>query len=293
MPTIAQRTAAVLLAVLAAGGAARATPIAPFVLRTPGMVELKYSGYLARSNDTGSAGVREASFAAGYLTGIHELGNPSRQLWYTGKDNQSISFLMYGAADALALPGPGPFGNQVYGAGCTHAAFGCDGKIHLDFYIDQLAGGSNPGFGLGGIKAAQRQGFDRLAGITDGELLMRWEFTAGLAGSQPSIPGVTLYQHLSGLSSPAAGYGNFLARCAGGPACRYFSTGAQQAGADFFGATLMSSLLSLSAIGQNGWVTRLTGPVIAQVALPQPSGAWLLPLGLLALHAARRRQRGA
>lgn len=292
MPTNIYRSAAVLLAVLAAAGPARATPIAPFVLHTPGLVEIKYSGYLARSGDSvaGGSGVREASFAAGYVTGIHELGNPSNQLWHTGKDNQTISFMMYGAGDAMALPGPGPYGNQVYGTGCTNAAFGCDGKIHLDFYLDQLAGGTNPGFGVGGIKASQRQAFDRLGGMTDGELLMRWEFTPGLVGALPSV---TLYQHLSGLGSPGAGYGSYLASCVGGPGCAYFRTGAQQAGADFYGTNVMTSLLALSAIGQNGWVTRLSGPVIAQVGLAQPSGAWLLPLGLLALLAARRRQRGA
>ncbi|MCE3263011.1 MAG: hypothetical protein K0R43_2090 [Pseudoduganella sp.] len=292
MPTFAFRAAAALLATLAGAGPAAASPLAPFVLRTPGMVEIKYSGYLARSSDSGGSGIAESSFGAGYLTGIYEQDHPTRQLWRSGQDNQSISFMMYGAATALVLPGPGPFGNQVHGTGCTNAAFGCDGKIHLDFYLDKLVGGSNPGFGVGGIKTSQRQGFDRLGGFTDGQLLMRWEFVPGLVAAASNGPSVTLYQQLSGITSPSAGYGSYLARCAGGPACAYFRTGSQQAGADFFGSSAMASLLAMSAIGQNGWSTRLTAPVVAQVALPLPTGAWLFPLGLGALLAVHRRQRG-
>lgn len=291
MPSTVHRAAA-LFASLALAGPACATPLAPFVLRTPGMVEIKYSGYLARSADRGGSGIAETSFGAGYMTSISELGNPTRQLWRSGQDNQTISFMMYGAGDAIVLPGAGAFGNQVLGAGCTHAAFGCDGKIHLDFYLDQLVGGSNPGFGVSGVKAAQRQGFDRLAGFTDGQLLMRWEFVPGLVATAAGAPSVTLYQQLAGVTSPAAGYGSYLARCAGGPACQYFRTGSQQAGADFYGTSTMSALLALSAIGQNGWRTRLSDPVVAQVALPLPSAAWLCALGLGALLAARRRQRG-
>lgn len=290
MPTFAPRAAALLTALLLAGPAG-ANPLAPFVLRTPGMVEIKYSGYLARSTDSGGPGIRETSFGAGYMTSISALDNPGHLLWHTGQDNQSISFMMYGAGDALAIAGQGAYGNQVLGTGCTHAAFGCDGKIHLDFYLDKLVGGTNPGFGIGGIKASQRQGFDRLGGITDGELLMQWEFVPGLLATSAGAPAVTLYQQLSGLASPSPGYGSYLARCVGGPACQFFRNGSQQAGADFYGTNTMTSLLALSALGQNGWTTRLSDPVIAQVALTQPGAAWLFALGLGALCAARRRQR--
>lgn len=291
MPKIVLHAAA-LIASLALCAAACATPLAPFVLRTPGMVEIKYSGYLARSTDSGG-GIREASFAAGYMTSISELGNPANQFWRSGQDNQSISFMMYGAGDAMTIPGPGPFGNQVLGTGCTNTAFGCDGKIHLDFYLDRLTGGTNPGFGIGGIKASQRQGFDRLGGMTDGELLMRWEFVPGLLVPLAAAagPSVTLYQHLNGMTSPSSGYGSYLARCVSGIACQYFRTGSQQAGADFYGTNTMTPLLALSAIGQNGWTTRLSDPVIAQVALAQPSAGWLMPLGLGILLGLRRRQR--
>jgi hypothetical protein len=284
----------VLLSVILIAGPAGATALAPFVLRTPGAVEIKFSGYLARSGDTGSGpGIREASFGAGYMTSIHELGNPARLLWRNGQDNQSISYMLYGGADAAALPLPGMPAHQVLGTGCTHLSFGCDGKIHLDFYLDKLVGGSNPGFGIGGVKATQRQGFDRLGGITDGALLMRWEFVPGLSPSAPGGSPVTLYQQLNGVASPAAGFGSFLARCAGGPACVYFSNGMQQAGADFYGTNTMTSLLALTAIGQNGWTTRVSDPVLAQVTLDLPATSCLLPLGagLMALMR-RRRQRG-
>ncbi|KQV61310.1 hypothetical protein [Duganella sp. Root336D2] len=273
---------------------AAASPLAPFVLHAPGAVELKFSGYLARSADSGSAaGMPEASFGAGYMTSIHELGNPASQLWRSGQDNQSISFMMYGAADAAVLPLAGSSAHQVFGSGCTHLSFGCDGKIHLDFYLDKLSGGTNPGFGIGGIRASQRQGFSQLGGITDGALLMRWEFVPGLAAAAPGATPVTLYQQLSGLASPASGFGSYLARCTGGPACSYFSNGMQQAGADFYGTNTTTSILALTAIGQNGWSARLSDPVIAQVTLDQPATSALLPLGAAMLAwMRRRRQRG-
>ncbi|WP_028105171.1 PEP-CTERM sorting domain-containing protein [Pseudoduganella violaceinigra] len=280
------------LSALAIAGPAAATALAPFVLHTPGAVEIKFSGYLARSGDSsGGPGTREASFGAGYMTSIHELGNPANQLWHTGQDNQNISFMMYGAADSAVLPVPGSPAHQVYGAGCTHAAFGCDGKIHLDFYLDKLTGGTNPGFGLGGIKASQRQGFNHLGGITDGTLLMRWEFVPGLAPSAPGGAPATLFQQLSGVTSPSSGFGSYLARCAGGPACRYFASGMQQSGADFYGTSTMTSILALSAIGQNGWSTRLSDPVVAQVALPLPASSSLLALGAGAMVLVRRRRQ--
>lgn len=282
------------LSAMAIAGTATATPLAPFVLRTPGAVEIKFSGYLARSGDTSaSPGIREASFGAGYMTSIHELGNPANQLWRSGQDNQSISFMMYGAADAAVLPVPGSPAHQVFGTGCTHIAFGCDGKIHLDFYLDKLSGGTNPGFGIGGIRASQRQGFRQLGGITDGELLMRWEFIPGLLASAPGGTAVTLVQQLSGVTSPSSGFGSFLARCTGGPACAYFSNSMQQGGADFYGTNTMTSIMALTAIGQNGWSARLSDPVIAQVALGQPATLALLPVGAaMLLLVRRRRQRG-
>lgn len=280
------------LCAMAITGPACATPLAPFALHAPGAVEIKFSGYLARSADHGGAGMRESSFGAGYMTSIHELGNPAKQLWRSGQDNQSISFMLYGAGDAGVLPIAGSSSHQVLGTGCTDRAFGCDGKIHLDFYLDKLSGGSNPGFGIGGIKASQRQGFDRLGGLTDGALLMRWEFVPGLSTAAAGAAPVTLYQQLSGVASPSSGFGSYLARCAGGPACAYFSNGSQQAGADFYGTNTMTSILALSAIGQNGWVSRLSDPVMAQVRLAQPPSLALLPLGAAIMLLMRRRQRG-
>jgi len=282
------------LAAMAITGSAAATPLAPFVLHSPGPVEIKFSGYLARSGDTGGgAGIREASFGAGYMTSISELGNPANQLWRSGQDNQSISFMMYGAGDAAVLPPAGSASHQVLGTGCTHLSFGCDGKIHLDFYLDKLSGGSNPGFGIGGVKASQRSAFNRLGGITDGALLMRWEFVPGLSNATASGAPVTLYQQLGGAASPSPGFASYLARCAGGPACRYFGSGMQQAGADFYGTNTMTSILAMTAIGQNGWAARLSDPVIAQVTLRQPAPSTLLPLGAAVLiFVRRRRQRG-
>jgi len=54
----------------------------------------------------------------------------------------------------------------------------------------------------------------------------------------------------------------------------------------------MTSILALTAIGQNGWAARLSDPVVAQVTLAQPPASALLPLGAALLIVIRRRQRG-
>jgi hypothetical protein len=279
---------------------AMAAPLAPFVLTTPGQVEIKYSGYQALSADKGAAGVKETAFGAGYMTSINEVGNASNTYWQQGQNNQSISFMMYGTHDASKAVGTGGTGQRVFSAGCTNAAFGCDGKIHLDFYLDKLVGGTNPGFGVGGLKASDRQSFNKIKGITDGTLLMSWEFTPGLVtGAVAGMSNLafnpldtTLFQELDGLPTPAHGTGTYLANCASGPACQYFRTGSQAGGADFFGINTMTTLLASSVIRQNGWASRLSDPVIAQVSLPLPGVLPLLAAGLLGMFgmAARRRR---
>jgi len=50
-------------------------PLAPFLLTRSGPVEIKYTGYQAFSKDAGGTGLKEAAFAAGYMTSINEYGN--------------------------------------------------------------------------------------------------------------------------------------------------------------------------------------------------------------------------
>jgi len=121
---------------------------------------------------------------------------------------------------------------------------------------------------------------------------MRWELVPGLSGAGATAAAampVTLYQQVSGASTPSPGFGSFLARCAAGPACNYFSSGSQQAGADFYGLNTMTAIQALTAIGQNGWALRLSDPVVAQVFLPQPATGWLVLPALLGMAAWRRR----
>lgn len=297
----AKRLALLLALPLFGAIPAAALPLAPFLLHHSGPAELKYTGYVARSSDRGATGkLQESFFAAGYLTSINQLGNPALAFWQQGQDNQSISFMLYGAADAAIVRG-GSFGNQIYSTGCTNAAFGCDGKIHLDFYLDALAGGSNPGFGIGGLKASARSAFGRIGGLTDGQLLMRWEFVPGLIDAPRAgvdrgnfaATATTLLQDVNAPAFPAAGSSAYLARCAGGPACRYFHTASQAGGADFFGTNTLSTILASSVLGRNGWGSRIADPVAAQVFLPAPGALLLLASGLLAMGVARQgRRRG-
>lgn len=298
MPSFTVLRSALFCLYAALAPLATAAPLAPFVLSQPGAVEIKYTGYQAVSKDTGAAGkLKESTFAAGYMTSINELGNASNIFWQQGQNNQSISFMMYGVGDASSSPGNGGFGKRVYSKGCDNLAFGCDGLIHLDFYIDKLAGGTNPGFGLGGLKASDRDSFNRIKGITDGELLMSWVFRPGLISAPVSglsdlnydPTQTTLVQEQDGLPTPAFGTGTYLADCVGGPACLYFRTGTNNGGTDFFGINTMTRLLSTSMVGQNGWSYRLADPVIAQVELPEPAMLALLAAGLLGLAGVRRR----
>ena len=275
---------------------AASASLAPFLLTKSGPVEIKYTGYQAFSKDTGGTGLKEAAFAAGYMTSINEYGNGASSYWQQGMNNQSISFMMYGIADASSAPGTGGSGKRVYSTGCTNAAFGCDGKIHLDFYLDKASGGTNPGFGVAGLKASDRYSFSTMKGVTDGELLMRWEFTTGLitgrvAGMSDASynPGdTTMFQQLDGLPSPANGTSTYLANCVQGPACLYFRTRSQNGGADFFGINTMTTMLAGSALRQNGWAWRVADPVIAQVELPEPGSLALLAAGMLGLAMRRR-----
>eukprot|EP01034_Spumella_vulgaris_P001317 gene1317-1733_t len=87
---------------------AAAAPLAPFLLTRSGTVEIKYSGYQAVSTDSGpstSGVLRESAFAAGYMTSIAELDNPSNSYWQQSQNNQSISFMMYGMGEASSAPG--------------------------------------------------------------------------------------------------------------------------------------------------------------------------------------------
>lgn len=299
-PTVLRNTLLCLSAGLAP--LAMASPLAPFVLTKPGTVEIKYTGYQAPSTDKGSKYTRESAFGAGYMTSINEVDNPANSYWQQGQNNQSISFMMYGANDASESPGTGGTGKRVYSAGCSNAAFGCDNKIHLDFYLDKLVGGTNPGFGAGGLKASDRQSFNQIKGITDGQLLMSWEFTPGLVtGPVAGMSNLgfdplrtTLFQEVNGLPVPAYGTGTYLAKCTSGPACLYFRTSGQAGGADFFGINTMTALAASSAIFKNGWSSRLADPVVAQVELPLPGVLSLLAAGLLGMAGtATRRRRGA
>jgi hypothetical protein len=278
---------------------AAAAPLAPFLLTRSGTVEIKYSGYQAVSTDSGpstSGVLRESAFAAGYMTSIAELDNPSNSYWQQSQNNQSISFMMYGMGEASSAPGTGALGKRSYGVGCTNAAFGCDGLIHLDFYIDKQNGGTNPGFGLGGVKASDRQGFNKLKGLTDGELLMSWVFAPGLVSGPVagmSDPGfdpysTTLFQEFDGMPLPAYGTGAYLANCVSGPGCLYFRTGSNAGGADFFCINTLTRTLASSIVGQNGWGARVSNPVVAQVELPEPGMLALVAIGLLGLAMRRR-----
>jgi hypothetical protein len=174
----------------------------------------------------------------------------------------------------------------LYNSGCTVGP-NCDGKIHIDFYLDNTTanGGTNPGFsGPTGVKASDRVG-NTLDGLTDGQLLMSWVFVPGIVVGDPTT---TLFQNVSALTLPAKGDGNFLADCVAGIGCAQFAKGTQLNGADFAAQfTLLDT--SNTPEGANGFLGRTSDPVNA-VAVPEPASLALLALGFAALAGTRRRK---
>jgi hypothetical protein len=258
-----------------------------------GQVDIKYSGFTAENPGTvgtganGGSGGKETTFGAGFINAIVDSTNSSNVLWSTNQNHQTLSYMLYGIADASITPQGSLF--KINNVGATTNPFGAaDGKIHLDVYLDNnnAFGGTNPGFtGAGGVKASDRTSTNKMtgagAGITDGVLFMSIEFVPGII---PGDPTTTLTQLVDNNTLPATGTGSFQAECVSGPGCAFFT---DPNNPDFLGQFTLKTVNA--ALQANGWQGDTFDPITANV-VAEPGTVAVLGFGLFGLAAAIRRR---
>lgn len=292
---------------LAMGAVVSAAQAAPAFIYTgaPGVeFEMKYSGRTTENSPFPAPGSGlETTWGVGYVNEFQNRDNPSQKLWQAGVGafgNASITYIIYGIADAsIVATGPGGTGPfKIYNVGCTVGP-GCDGKIHIDFYIDEGgAGGTNPSFTDPANGANDRVG-NTLNHWTDDTLLMRWELVPGVVPSDDPATSfderdTTLFQTVSDTSLPAAGAGSFFANCVSGPGCDILGVGpttwtevSSPVVADLYG-TFVLRVATSSAERTNGWLGDTFDPVRG-VTVPAPATALVFGAALLGLAGLRRR----
>jgi len=271
------------VAMLGAGTVAQAAPAFVYTGIPGETFRVKFNGATTESNTT--AGSNETTWGWGYVADIrNDLTNAAKWLPENPTyGNATISYMLYGIAD-LRTAGNSSNGFDIYNVGCTGGP--CDGKIHIDFYIDD-AGGTNPTFSA--LTPASRTGFDSLTGVTDGNLLMRWVLTPGGVTDDPATllideSQTTLYQDVSGVTLPATGSGFFYADCVDGEGCEKLGPGltAFPGGpiAELFGRFTLN--FTSGAVLDAGWEGLINDPVVG-VTVAEPNAMAVFGAGLLAL----------
>lgn len=272
------------VAMLGAGTVAQAAPAFVYTGIPGETFRVKFTGVTTESNTT--AGSNETTWGWGYVSDIrNDATNAAKWLPENPTyGNATISYMLYGIADLSIVPG-GVNGFNIYNIGCSGGS--CDGKIHIDFYIDDAAG-TNPTFDA--LTPGNRTGFNSLTGVTDGNLLMRWVLTPG--GVLDDLSTVvdesqaTLFQDVSGQTLPATGSGFFYADCVDGEGCDKLAPGltAFPGGvlAELFGKFTLIPTDPNGTIRAAGWEGLINDPVLG-VTVSEPNAIAVFGAGLLAL----------
>lgn len=235
------------------------------------------------------AGTNESTWGVGKLTDVILTGS-GNPIWAAGDDDEEITFILYGIADAQ-VSGSAPNVN-IWNVGATGGD--ADGFIHIDFYVDSFAT-SDTDFTIDG--PADRTAFGSSGDWTDGTLLMQWVLDPGTVGDlgdggfDESL--ATLFQQVQASSLPTEGSGQFYASCVS---------------ANLICSTLDTNMFTTTVGGQSDfegqftlenqprglWDGDVNDPVEAFAQdVPEPATTGLLGLGVLALAGLRRLRRGS
>lgn len=265
-----------------------------------GPINVKFSGYTTEFN---TAGGNETTWGAGFLTTIHEFGNPANVLW-SNSGSEQIGYMIYGIADA-SITGTGPY--DIYNVGCVGGS--CDGKIHLDLYLNPT-GGSFSDTTAAGLSIGDRGPWDTMAGITDGISLAKFVMVPGIQGVDDvgtlfDEISADMVQHVSATTLPATGDGNFYADCVAGSGalCDMMDTDMlpvsnpynPSSTADILGKFTLSPVAATTPFGgpnglwTNGWRGDTFDPITGFV--PEPGVIGLMGAGLVSLAGFARRRK--
>lgn len=269
-------------------------------------------------NPAGTIGtLNETTFGFGRVDTIDKDGGGNLWNRFANAQGAELVFFLYGIADLdIQINGPS---FDIFNLGCVGGA-GCDGKIHMDFYL--IDSGDWPGFD--GINVASRYAsgingdagpnngaetsadFKSLTGLTDlasADLLFALEYAPRdpLGANNPTA---TLTQTVGATTLPTSGLGDLLADCVAGPACAgvnnvdFNTNGEGPAGLpninDFFGQfTLADATTTAPAVAAQGWFGDVNDPfrgANAVPTVPAPGILLLFGAGLAGLAASARRK---
>lgn len=260
------------------------------------------------SGPCGVGGGCENTWVGATLTQIVD-SNSLLPVFNQGENGQYLAAILYGVSDISITPG-GIFGQTIYSAGATSAGTGGagDGRIYVDIYLRNSAPDLSGG-------PADRTGYNTYNGISDGgSLFLRLELTEGIAVDDPTTAGVdeslaTLVQDATAATNPATGQGTFYANVIGGSAQAQFNGNGflmpnngqfadmfgifdfNVARTDSPGIPGCTTPQGVTTIQETCWENRVSDPIEARTAVPEPGTVGLAGFALLALGAFRRRLR--